>query len=203
MHIFVTGTDTNVGKTLVSSWLCLHTNYDYFKPIQTGNQEGTDSKFITQYTSAFVHPETYSYKAPLSPHVSAELEGETIDIARIQKPANPNVIIEGAGGVLVPINKSVLMIDLIAQMNIPTLIVSRSTLGTINHTLLTIEALKNRNIPILGIVMNGINHPESVEAIAFYGKIPILITLPFLTEVSQAELYKIPLPKALQTLMAQ
>ena len=203
MQLFITGTDTNVGKTIVCSWLCLHSAYDYLKPIQSGSIEGKDSEIISALTSAKIHKEIYSYQAPLSPHVGTELEGETIDIDRIHLPDAPNLIIEGAGGVLVPLNSKYLLIDLIQKLQVPTLVVSRSTLGTINHTLLTLEALRQRDIPILGVIMNGLNHPESAQAIVEYGNVSILATLPFLSEVTIEALKEIELPTQLKAILAR
>jgi dethiobiotin synthetase len=200
MHIFITGTDTNVGKTLVSSWLCLHTGYAYFKPIQSGSIEGCDSNTVHQLSGAPVYQETFSYQAPLSPHISAQLEGKEIDISRIKIPSFPNLLIEGAGGVLVPLHEEIFMIDLIKQLAIPVIIVARSALGTINHTLLTLESLRARQIPILGVIMNGISHPESADAISHYGNTPILATLPFLKKVTSEALQAIPLTPLLQQL---
>ncbi|GFQ99996.1 ATP-dependent dethiobiotin synthetase BioD [Trichonephila clavata] len=141
MQIFVTGTDTDVGKTTISSWLCLHTGYSYFKPIQTGSTLGTDSHQMSNLTNANVYKENFVYKRPLSPHLAASLENDSINIDRINLPKTHNLIIEGAGGVLVPINKTTLMVDLIKKLAISTILVARSTLGTINHTLLSLEAL--------------------------------------------------------------
>lgn len=203
MQLFITGTDTNVGKTIVCSWLCLHSAYDYFKPIQSGTIEGKDREIISALTSAKIHKETYTYQAPLSPHVGAELEGDPIDVDRIHLPNTPNLIIEGAGGVLVPLNSDYLLIDLIQKLQVPTVVVSRSTLGTINHTLLTLEALRRRDIPVLGVIMNGLNHPESAQAIAEYGKVSILATLPFLSEVTTNALEEIELPIQLKAILAR
>jgi dethiobiotin synthetase len=200
MHIFITGTDTNVGKTLVSSWLCLHTAYRYFKPIQSGSIEGYDSHTVHQLSGAFIYPEKFAYSAPLSPHLSAQREGKAIDITQISLPTCPDLFIEGAGGVLVPLHEETLVIDLIKQLAIPVIVVARSALGTINHTLLTLESLRTRHIPILGVIINGKSQPDSAQAISHYGNIPILATLPFFTHLTLEALQAIPLPPALQQL---
>lgn len=106
--IFITGTGTNIGKTLVSSWLCLHSRYAYFKPIQTGLGEGRDRDTVQQLSEALIYPEAYVYDSPVSPHYAAELENQTIDISSIQLPTHERLIVEGAGGVLVPISHNVL-----------------------------------------------------------------------------------------------
>ena len=170
MQIFITGTDTNIGKTLVSSWLCLHTRYDYFKPLQTGSSEGKDSEVVAQLAGPKIHAESYVYKAPLAPAAAAALEKQSIDIHTIKLPDVPHLIVEGAGGLMVPINPHTLMIDLIKLFSIPVILVARSSLGTINHTLLSLEALRARNVEVLGVITSGLfNHPNC-DAIEFYGK---------------------------------
>jgi len=198
MQVFITGTDTNVGKTLVSSWLCLHTHHEYFKPIQTGGSEGTDSEIVSQLAGTPIHKEIYLYKQPVSPHLAAKYENNIIDISYIKLPESPNLIVEGAGGVLVPINRDFLMIDIIKQLNIPVIIVARSSIGTINHTLLSLEALHRREIPILGVIVNGVINKDNSEAIEFYGNTRILATIDRLQEVSRDSLQHMPLSKQLK-----
>lgn len=117
MRVFITGTDTNIGKTLISSWLCLHTNHTYFKPIQTGSLDETDSKIVSSISKCKTYKEIYLYKHPLSPHLAAYLENEIIDIKKINLPDSEKLIVEGAGGVLVPLNKNDYMIDLIEYLS--------------------------------------------------------------------------------------
>ncbi len=193
MQIFITGTDTNVGKTVVCSWLCLQAGYDYFKPIQSGVCEGRDSSLVSEYSSAHVFPEAYCYQAPLSPHLAAAAEHETIDIQRIQLPASNKLIIEGAGGVLVPINSNTLMVDLIRQFNRPVILVASSRLGMINHTLLSLEALRSRDLSILGVIVTGDFNEASCRSIEEYGNTSVLAQLPFLPEVNKASLSRVPL----------
>lgn len=197
-HIFVTGTDTDVGKTVISSWLCLHGQYSYLKPIQTGSDLITDTDTAKKMTDAHTYQESFIYKEPVSPHLAASLENEEIDIGKIVLPKESRVIIEGAGGVLVPINKKDLMIDLIKKLAIPVIITARSSLGTINHTLLTIEALRTRDIPILGVIMNGDMNIENEKAIAYYGKVKILASLPVMPDLSKESLQAIPFTKELK-----
>jgi dethiobiotin synthetase len=198
MQIFITGTDTNIGKTLVSSWLCLHSGYDYFKPIQTGSNHDTDSAFVERNTRSFVHKESYIYKEPVSPHLAAKLENEIIDISKITLPQAPNLIIEGAGGVMVPINHESLMIDLMQTLSIPVILVSGTRLGTINHTLLSLGALKSKNIEILGVIMSGELNIDSKEAIEYYGASQVIAELPFLPEINSDVLRNISLTPALK-----
>lgn len=205
MHIFITGTDTDIGKTIISSWLCLHTGFAYFKPIQTGCINGTDRGTVQQLSSSQIyHQESLLYKAPLSPHLAANLENKEIDIRDIKIPKNNNLIIEGAGGVLVPINKHLLMIDLIKKINAPVILVSRSTLGTLNHTLLSLEALRSRNITILGVILNNTSNQDlkyNLKAIEWYGKTTVLAHIPKLTTINKSSLLKIALPKQLKTIL--
>lgn len=195
MQIFITGTDTDVGKTTISGWLCLHTGYSYFKPIQTGSILGTDSHQISNLTNANVYKENFIYEKPLSPHLAAY---DSIDI---NLPKSHNLIIEGAGGVLVPINKTTLMVDLIKKLATPTILVARSTLGTINHTLLSLEALRARNIPILGVILNGPPNQDNLEAIEFYGKTQVLASVPKLQQVDREHLMQTPLSNRLKAIL--
>lgn len=203
MQIFVTGTDTDVGKTTISSWLCLHTGYSYFKPIQTGSTLGTDSHQMSNLTNANVYKENFVYKRPLSPHLAASLENDSINIDRISLPKTHNLIVEGAGGVLVPINKTTLMVDLIKKLAIPTILVARFTLSTINHTLLSLEALRARNIPSLGIILNGLPNQDNLEAIEFYGRAQVLASVPKLQQVDREHLMQIPLSNRLKAILEQ
>jgi dethiobiotin synthetase len=203
MQIFVTGTDTNIGKTVISTWLCLKSGYQYFKPIQTGSNEGTDSNFVKQIAKAKTHKESHIYQAPLSPHLAAIQENQEINIKNIKLPAVNNLIIEGAGGVLVPINQKFLMIDLIKQLKVPVIIVSPARLGTINHTLLTIKALNLRKIEILGVIMNGASEfdLDNIAAIEFYGKVKVLSSFPRLEKITNDILKSVSFNKGLQNLL--
>jgi dethiobiotin synthase len=173
---FVTGTDTGVGKTVVSAILCSGMQADYWKPVQTGTNESCDSEFLKDFSKT-IFPEAYKLREPLSPHAAARLESVDISLEKILA-AGPStirsLIVEGAGGVLVPLNEHHLMIDLIQKIELPAIIVSRSTLGTINHTLLTLEALRYRKIPIAGIVMVGPSNPQNRDALEKYGRAPVV-----------------------------
>lgn len=197
MNIFVTGTDTNVGKTLISTWLAIHTGFSYFKPIQTGNE--MDSETVRQIShNTKIYSEIYTLKTPASPHLAAEIEGRYINMSRISLPSNNNCIVEGAGGLIVPINNKHFMVDLIKYLQIPVLLVTRSSIGTINHTLLSIEALRARHINVLGIIMNGDYNSDNRRAIEFYGQVPVLAEIPTLSSMSHEILKAIPLPIALK-----
>jgi dethiobiotin synthase len=174
-QFFVTGTDTNVGKTVVSAILTTGLKGFYWKPIQTG--EESDTKWIQSVSDLPVHhflPEVYHLRDPLAPSQAAANEGITIELEAIPKRSEDPLIIEGAGGVMVPLNSHHLIIHLIKKMAIPTIVVCRTSLGTINHTLMTIQTLKNEEIPILGVVMNGPKNTPNRQTIEKHGQVPVL-----------------------------
>ncbi|UQD55721.1 dethiobiotin synthase [Flavobacterium sp. K5-23] len=158
MKIFVTGIGTDVGKTIASAIIVESLEADYWKPIQAGDLENSDTIKVKSYVSnskTVFHNNSYALKTPASPHYAAELDGVTIDLNKITEPeTNNHLVVEGAGGVFVPINNTDCVIDLI-QSDYKVVVVSRHYLGSINHTLMTIESLKNRNITIAGIVFSG------------------------------------------------
>ena len=200
MAIFITGTDTNVGKTLIATWLCLHTGAKYWKPIQSGFQEGTDTDFIKS-SGVATYPESYLLQNPLSPHTAAAMENTTIDPEHIRIPADKCLVVEGAGGVLVPIKTHYLMTDLMADLGLPVIIVARSTLGTINHTCLTLEALRSRNIPVLGVIMNGPYNPQNNQSVEEFGNTKVLASFPLLENVNSNALTEITLPAPLKEIL--
>lgn len=176
--IIITGTDTNVGKTFFATFCLKITQGTYWKPIQSGLP--CDRSKVQEETaldnSHFIE-EVYNFTQPLSPHEAASYDNKKIILNRLKMPTKilcPPLIIEGAGGVLVPLNKKTLMIDLFSHFNLPAVVIARSTLGTINHTLMTLECLRRRKIPILGVVMVGPFLPENEKAISYYGKTHIL-----------------------------
>lgn len=193
---FVTGTDTDVGKTVASAWLVQHLNADYWKPIQSGIDDGTDIERLQQLSGIDpnrCHAPEYTLTQPLSPHESAKRDGVTIAMERFQLPATPNnLIVEGAGGLLVPINDDAMVADLITQLAIPTILVVRSGLGTINHTLLSLQEIARREINLAGIIISGPLNPANREAIEFYGKQPIIAEIPQLTPITPKALAAIP-----------
>ena len=167
--LFVTGIGTGVGKTLVSAILVEKLKADYWKPIQSGDLDSSDSltiKNLISNTVTRIHPESYRLTQPFSPHKSAAIDGITIDPDKIQLPkTNNNLVIEGAGGLMVPLNDKFLMIDLIKNLGAEVVLVSQNYLGSINHTLLSIYALKNYGIPIKGIIFNGVKDSHTKEFI--------------------------------------
>jgi len=177
--IFITGIGTNVGKTIVAAILVEALEADYWKPVQAGNHYPTDSELIRLLISnkkSIIHPEAYCFKNPLSPHAAASLEGKTILPEEIITPATKNkiLVIEGAGGLMVPLNETFLMLDLIKQLKAALIIVVENYLGSINHSLLTIAAAKENNITIAGIVFNGASNLESEKIILNYTKLQCL-----------------------------
>jgi len=176
---FITGIGTGVGKTIVSAIFAEALKADYWKPIQAGNLECTDSDVVKDIISNDIskfHAETYKFKTPASPHYAAELENIVIDPDNFKIPETSNhLIIEGVGGLMVPLGKNFLMINLIKKLNAGVILVSQNYLGSINHTLLSVEALKNRSIPVKGIVFNGVGNLSSENYILEYTGIPCIL----------------------------
>ena len=193
-NIFITGTDTNVGKTVISALLVLATGYNYWKPIQCGTIPCTDrAKIIalTSYNRCYIIPkEHYLFPDPLSPHASSKNVGVQIKLTDFQIPkSHKPFIIEGAGGLLVPLNEqSDMMIDLIVYLKTSLVLVARSTLGTINHTLLSIEAIRKHNIPLLGVILNGPFNPSNKKAIEYYGKTKVITQVPSIEPLNSTTL---------------
>jgi len=183
-RIFVSGTDTDVGKTVVAAALTLGLDAYYWKPIQSGLTPSTDTADVRRWTGLPAErflPEAYRLREPMSPHAAAEIDGVTIDVEHIlatQLPTDRPVVIEGAGGLMVPLNDTDLMIDLAARLGAPIVLVARTALGTLNHTLLSISELRSRAIPLLGVVMNGEEHESNRRAIERYGEVAVLGRVP-------------------------
>lgn len=171
-RIFVTGIGTDVGKTVASAILCEALQADYWKPVQTGSYFSTDSDKLKKYitnSKTIIHPEAYVLRQYMSPHAAAELEGKHITLDGINIPATDNaLIIEGAGGIMVPLNEKEFIVDLIIKTKADVVLVIQNYLGSINHSLLSIDALKFRNIPVMGIVFNGPPHKLSEDIILNY-----------------------------------
>ncbi|TRW22865.1 dethiobiotin synthase [Flavobacterium zepuense] len=168
MKLFITGIGTDVGKTIAAAIVTQALEADYWKPIQAGGLQDSDSHKVKKYVSnnkTVFHPNSYALNTPASPHLAAELDGVTINISQITEPeTNNHLVIEGAGGVFVPLNAEDTIIDLI-RPDYKVIVVSRHYLGSINHTLLTINALQQRNIAIAGIIFNGDAMPSTEDII--------------------------------------
>lgn len=193
--LVVTGTDTGIGKTVVAAMLTLALDAIYWKPVQAGVADGTDAATVAALTGLgperFVL-ERYVLTEPLSPHRSAELDGIEIDPHALTLPAAAAdgrlLIVEGAGGLMVPITRRALYIDVFQRWGAPVVLVARTALGTINHSLLSIEALRRREVPILGIVFVGDAIPDTERTICEYADVARLGRLPRLPELNAAAL---------------
>ena len=197
-NYFISGTDTNVGKTIVSAVLATKLEAYYFKPIQCGLNKMNlkDSEVVKSLSNkAKILNELYFLKKPLSPYVAAKLEKKQIDVNKIlqfvKNFKTKKLVIEGAGGLNVPINSNYLMSDLCQKLNTPLILVSRTKLGTINHTLMSLEIIKKKKLNLIGIIFFGKKELETLETIKFFGKkilkknIKILGRLPVAKELSK------------------
>lgn len=193
--IFITGTDTGIGKTFVSAVITAGRNGCYWKPIQSGLEDMTDTEWVKSVTglpdSHFLK-EAYRLNSPLSPHISAELDGISIDPDLINLPdKNEPLVIEGAGGVMVPLNADYFMLDLMRKFCLPVLVVARSGLGTINHTLLTVDTLKISGLEIIGVVMNGPVNPGNRESIERLGQVRVVAEIEPVSVINRSVLIEI------------
>lgn len=191
-RIIVTGTDTGVGKTVFAAALAGALDGHYWKPIQAGLDSATDSASVAELSglgAGRVLPEAYRLATPCSPHRAAELDGVEIDGGALGVPDVAGaLVIEGAGGVLVPVTRHLLFADLFARWRCPAVLVARTTLGTINHSLLSIEALRSRGVPLLGIAFCGEANEDSEATIAALGRVKRLGRLPHLDPLDRATL---------------
>jgi dethiobiotin synthetase len=183
-HIVVTGTDTGIGKTVFSAALTGALNAFYWKPIQSGLEDETDTQAVMRLSgipSEHVLPELYRLKTPASPHLAAEIDGVAIDLASLVLPVAPGpVVVEGAGGLMVPLTRETTYIDQMARWAAPVVLCARTALGTINHTLLSVEALRRREIPLLGVAFIGDENSDTERTIAEMGRVKRLGRLPLL-----------------------
>jgi dethiobiotin synthase len=165
---------------------------DYWKPVQSGLDGETDTEVVRRLTALppeRFHASTYELRTPLSPHESARRDGVSISLSAFNLPETSRpLIVEGAGGVLVPLNGDALVIDLIKQIGLPVILVARSSLGTINHTLLSLEALRARRVKIAGVIMSGAPNEANRNAIEAFGKIRVLMELPILSPLDAQSL---------------
>ena len=189
--IVVAGTDTDIGKTVFAAALTGALGACYWKPVQAGLDDGSDTDRVAKLAN--VPPErliaeAYRLSTPCSPHRAAEIDGVSIDPARLAVPAARPLVIEGAGGALVPLTRQLLYADLFARWQLPTVIVARTGLGTINHSLLTIEVLRARSVPILGIAFVGDAVEDSEATIVKIGKVRRLGRLPILPDLTPVAL---------------
>ncbi len=187
--IAVTGTDTDVGKTVFAAALAAALGASYWKPVQAGTEDGGDAARVRALGVRHVIPEAYRLATPCSPHRAAAIEGVTIEAERLALPSTEGpLVVEGAGGVLVPIRDDLLYADLFSRWRVPVVLVARTSLGTINHSLLSIEALRARGVPILGIAFNGEPQEDSEATIARLGGVRRLGHLPRLEPIDAGSL---------------
>ena len=188
----VTGTDTGIGKTVFAAALAGHLGARYWKPVQAGLEDSDDSTIVAMLSGLgreAILPEVYRLTTPCSPHQAAVIDGIEIDPARLALPVGEGaLVIEGAGGVLVPLSETELYADVFSRWRLPVVLVARTTLGTINHSLLSIEALRARGIPIVGVAFVGEENAESERVICAIGKVRRLGRLPWLEPLDAREL---------------
>ncbi len=188
----IAGTDTGVGKTVVSAMLVQALDAYYWKPVQAGLDDETDSQIVARLSGAALNrilPEAWRLRLPASPHISARTEGVEIDAEALTPPhVDGPLMIETAGGVMVPLTDGVLTVDVLARWRLPIILVARSALGTINHSLLTIEALRRRDIPIHGVAFVGDKEPAAQQTIARLGGVKELGRQPRLPTLSKETL---------------
>jgi dethiobiotin synthetase len=181
-NIIIAGIHTGIGKTICSAVLCQALGYDYWKPVQAGDLENSDSIFIKKMVSnsaCTIHDEAYKLTIAASPHYAAAQDAVEIKLDNLHVPITSNhLIIETAGGLMSPLSMQLLNIDLVAHLQLPVILVSNNYLGSINHTLLSIEALQRRNIPILGLVFSGDEVESTRDFILAYSGLPLLFSIP-------------------------
>ncbi|HSR00755.1 MAG TPA: dethiobiotin synthase [Sphingomicrobium sp.] len=193
MKLFISGTDTDVGKTTFAAALSGALQASYWKPIQAGGLDRSDSDLVRELSGLppyKVCGEGYRLRTPCSPHRAAELDGVTIDVDGLKLPECDPLVVEGAGGLLVPLTRDILIIDLIARWNLPTVLVARTSLGTINHSLMSVAALRSRNIPLIGIAFVGHPYPDSEDIICTLSAAKRLGRLPFIDPLDRANLQR-------------
>jgi len=182
IRFVITGTDTGIGKTVFSAALAGALGLPYWKPIQSGLEEESDSQAVARLAGVRVLPEGYRLVTPASPHLAAEIDGVEIDPDALTPP-DGDLLVEGAGGALVPVSRTLLYADLFARWRIPVIVCARTSLGTINHSLLTIEALNARDVPIHGLAFLGDAVPDSeaiipeIAGVRRLGRLPIVAPL--------------------------
>lgn len=180
---------------MLSALLCAALDATYWKPIQTGTEIDSDSrtvKILAELADERVLPETYEFAPAISPHLAARQAGARIDLTKIQLPAgNAPLIVEGAGGVFVPLNERELMVDAMRQLGLPVLLAARSSLGTINHTTLSLAGLRRAGVKVAGVVMIGAPNAENRAAIEEYGKVRMVGEIPWLADLNRAVLLEV------------
>ena len=195
MRLVVTGTDTGIGKTVFSAGLAAALGGYYWKPVQSGLDEETDSQVVSRLgrlPEDRILPEAYRLRTPASPHLAARLDHVGIEPGQLTPPVTgAPLVIEGAGGLLVPLTETEVFADVFARWQIPVILCARTGLGTINHTLLSLEALRSRSIPVFGVAFIGDEQAETQRIIAAMGQVPILGRLPRLDPLTHENLSQV------------
>ncbi|MBF0624302.1 MAG: dethiobiotin synthase [Magnetococcales bacterium] len=190
--LFITGTGTGVGKSVAAAWLVRSLKGIYWKPVQSGLEGETDSQMVRRLAgleASACCPSTHVFKKPRSPHEAAAAEGVTIALDDFHCPAGAGVlVVEGAGGVLVPLNDRDCMVDLMVRLALPVVLVAGTALGTINHTLLSLEALRARRLRVAGVILNGSADLANREAIRHHGRVGVLAEIPPIDPLTGAAL---------------
>ncbi|MEE2695474.1 MAG: dethiobiotin synthase [Cyanobacteriota bacterium] len=180
-QLVVCGTDTDVGKTVVSAWLVQGLKAHYWKPVQSGLDGGGDRQRVQtllNLSTDRILPEAFAFQQPVSPHWAAELDGVVLDPDALNRPRIDHpLVVETAGGLMVPLTRQWLQIDQLQRWQLPIVLVARSGLGTLNHTLLSLEALQRRNLPVLGLILNGPPHADNPGTLEHFGGVPVLAHL--------------------------
>jgi dethiobiotin synthetase len=194
MQYIIAGIGTEIGKTFISSILTEALQADYWKPIQSGALDFTDSDIVKSLISnakTVFHPEAYRLNEPMSPHAAAAIDGVEIELSKFQLPQTDNhLIVELAGGIMVPLNDRETNIDLIKKLNIPVILISKNYLGSINHTLLSVEILKMNNIEVKGLIFNGEQNKSSEDFILNYTKLECLGRVTFEENIDKSVVKK-------------
>ena len=187
-QLVVCGTDTDVGKTVVSAWLVQGLKAHYWKPVQSGLDGGGDRQRVQtllNLSTDRILPEAFAFQQPVSPHWAAELDGVALDPDALNRPRiDQPLVVETAGGLMVPLTRQWLQIDQLQRWQLPIVLVARSGLGTLNHTLLSLEALQRRNLPVLGLILNGPPHADNPGTLEHFGGVPVLAHLPPLSPLT-------------------
>tara|TARA_Y100000589_G_scaffold199300_1_gene188147 strand:- start:1955 stop:2614 length:660 start_codon:yes stop_codon:yes gene_type:complete len=192
LQFIVCGTDTDIGKTLISAFLVRGLNSFYWKPIQSGTENETDSEYVrrvSRVNNKQILKEAYIFSSPVSPHWAAEIDQKEVRKSALNLPKiNQNLVVETAGGLMVPLTRDFLQIDQMKTWDLPVIIVCRSSLGTLNHTLLSIEALRKRKIKIMGLIVNGKKHLDNPKTLHNFSGLPIIAEFPWIEDFSTYKL---------------
>jgi len=190
-RVFVTGTDTDVGKSWVSAWLVKSWDAGYWKPVQSGTAEGWDADLIKQVApDATIYPSRHAFPDPLSPDQAAARVEAKMHLDDFTLPDHDGpLVVEGAGGLLVPLDDLTLMADLMERLGLPLVLVARSGLGTINHSLLSIAEIRRRKLPLAGIILVGPENSDNRDAIEHFGGVPVVAHLPPLPDLAALAAY--------------